>query len=81
LDATGEEVLYHLAARLKTNGIELLIAQMKKQFMDTIRRTKVIQKIGEEHFFSRVQFALNFAWDQLEPEYDRNTCPLRNPNM
>jgi len=81
LDATGEEVLYHLAKRLEGNGIELLVAQMKKQFMDTIRRTNVIEKIGEDHFFSLVQFALNYAWDKLEPEYDRTTCPLRNPNM
>ena len=81
LDATGEEVLYHLAERLHSNGIELLVAHMKKQFMDTIKRTKVISKIGEDHFFSRIQFALNYAWDNLEPDYDRNTCPLRLPSM
>ena len=81
LDATGEEVLYQLAELLRANGIELLVAQMKKQFMDTIRRTNVIEKLGEDHFFSRVQFALNYAWDQLGDEYDRNTCPLRLPAM
>ena len=80
LDATGEEVLFHLTKRLQANGIELLVARMKKQFMDTLRRTNVIDQIGEEHFFSRVQLALEFAWDKLAPEYDRNTCPLRNPN-
>ncbi|MDJ0805887.1 MAG: sulfate permease [Gammaproteobacteria bacterium] len=81
LDATGEEVLYHLASRLRTNGIELLVARMKKQFMDTLRRTNIIQKLGEDHFFSRTQFALDYAWDGLGEDYDRNTCPLRNPNL
>ncbi len=81
LDATGEEVLYHLTERLRASGVELLVAQMKKQFMDTLRRTNVIEKLGEEHFFSRVEQALMYAWDKLAPEYDRNTCPLRNPNV
>ena len=81
LDATGEEVLYHLTSRLRTNGVDLLVAQMKKQFMDTLRRTSIIDKFGEDHFFSRVELALEFAWDKLAPEYDRNSCPLRNPNL
>ena len=81
LDATGEEVLHHLAERLKTNGIELLVARMKKQFMDTVRKTGLIDVLGEDHFFSRIQFALNYAWDGLGSDYDRDTCPLRNPNL
>ncbi|MEA3277757.1 MAG: SulP family inorganic anion transporter [Pseudomonadota bacterium] len=81
LDATGEEVLHHLAERLKSNGIELVVARMKKQFMDTIRKTGLIEVMGEDHFFSRIQHALDYAWDGLGPEYDRNTCPLRNPSL
>lgn len=79
LDATGEEVLHHLAERLRERGIEVLVARMKKQFMDTIRRTGLIRIIGEDHFFSRVTYALNFAWDRLGDRYDRTTCPLRSP--
>jgi len=33
--------------------------------------------MGEEHFFSRIQHALDFAWDSLGDEYDRTNCPLR----
>jgi sulfate permease, SulP family len=79
LDATGEEVLHHLAERLRAQGIEVLVARMKKQFMDTIRRTGLIHIMGEDHFFSRVTYALNYAWDQLGERYDRSTCPLRSP--
>ena len=81
LDATGEEVLYHLTQRLRTGGVQLLVAQMKKQFMDTLRRTNILDKFGEEHFFSRVELALEYTWDKLAPDYDRNSCPLRNPNL
>lgn len=79
LDATGEEVLHHLAERLRERGIEVLVARMKKQFMDTIRRTGLIHIMGEDHFFSRVTYALNYAWDHLGDRYDRTTCPLRSP--
>lgn len=79
IDATGEEVLHHLSERLRAQGIELLVARMKKQFMDTVRRTGLIHIVGEKRFFSRVTYALNYAWDQLGDRYDRRTCPLRNP--
>jgi sulfate permease, SulP family len=79
IDATGEEVLHHLAERLRAQGIEILVARMKKQFMDTIRRTGLIRIIGEDHFFSRVTYALDYVWEQLGDRYDRTSCPLRNP--
>ena len=80
LDATGEEVLDHVAERLQSVGIELLVARMKKQFMDTITRTGLIDKMGRERFFPRIQYALEYAWDGLGDEYDRETCPLRQPD-
>ncbi len=78
MDATGEEVLRHLTERLNANGIELVVARMKKQFMDTIRRTQLIGQMGEDHFFARVQNALDYVWDSLGDEYDRTKCPLRH---
>ncbi|MCP3868602.1 MAG: sulfate permease [Gammaproteobacteria bacterium] len=77
LDSTGEEVLHHLAERLEKNGTHLLVARMKKQFMDTIRATKLLEVMGKDHFFGRIQNALDYAWDSLGSEYDRTTCPLR----
>ncbi len=79
LDATGEEVLHHLTERLRVQGIELLVARMKKQFMDVIRRTGLIEAMGPDHFFSRITPALEYAWDALGDEYDRTTCPLAYP--
>ncbi len=78
LDATGEEVLHHLSERLRDQGIVLMVARMKKQFMDTIRRTGLIDVIGNELFFPRITMAIEFAWDQLGERYDRTNCPL-NP--
>ena len=77
VDATGEEMLRNLIERLRKNGIELVFARMKKQFMDVMRRTHLIDIAGEERFFSRIQYSLDYVWDQLGPDYDRTQCPLR----
>lgn len=79
IDATGEEVLHHLWERLQAQGITLVIARMKKQFMDTLRRTGLKDKMGDDTFYSRIGLALNFVWNQLGDSYDRENCPLRSP--
>ncbi|MCP4996863.1 MAG: sulfate permease [Gammaproteobacteria bacterium] len=76
IDATGEDVLANLVRRLRLNGVEIYVARMKKQFMDTIRKTKLLEVMGRDHFFARVETALNRVWDDLGDEYDRENCPL-----
>ncbi len=76
IDATGEDVLANLVRRLRLNGVEIYVARMKKQFMDTIRKTKLLEVMGRDHFFARVETALNKVWDNLGDEYDRENCPL-----
>ena len=76
IDATGEEMLHHLAERLGETGVELLIARAKKQVWDVLRRTGFIDKIGEEHMFALRTQAFNYAWDKLGDNH-AETCPLR----
>jgi MFS superfamily sulfate permease-like transporter len=76
IDATGEEMLVNLGQRLKESGMELLFAQMKRQFMETLRRTGDLEKLGEERFFARVQNALDYAWEKLGDDHATD-CPLR----
>lgn len=81
LDATGEEVLLHLSERLAKVGITIIIARMKKQFMDTMRKTGTLEKMGGDNrrFFARITFALNQAWSIVECDKCDNgkQCPLR----
>ncbi len=76
IDATGEEMLLELMERLRESGIELLFARMKRQFMDTLRRTGNIDEMGEGHFFARVQNALDYAWEKLGDNHAAS-CPLQ----
>ncbi|MES9903166.1 MAG: sulfate permease [Sedimenticola sp.] len=77
IDSTGEDVLRQVTDRLAQNGIILVVARMKRQFMQTVRRTGLLGMIGQENFFSRVTYALDYVWDSLGEEYDRTSCPLR----
>jgi len=77
VDSTGQEILYHVTERLREQGVELLVARMKKQFMDVMRATKTDDFIGTQHFFSRIQHSLDYAWDQLGDDYNRKKCPLK----
>ena len=76
IDATGEEMLHHLAERLSETGVELLIARAKKQVWDVLSRTGFIDKIGEDHMFALRTQAFNYAWDKLGGNH-AETCPLR----
>jgi SulP family sulfate permease len=77
IDATGEEVLSNTIERLHAQNIEFVVARMKKQFIDALRRTHLYEAMGENSFYSRVTYALDYVWDSLGDSYDRTTCPLR----
>ncbi len=79
LDSTGEMVLNQLRERLQSAGADFLIARMKRQFMDSMRKTGALKAMGDDHFFSRLSFALAYAWTNLECSKCENTeqCPLR----
>jgi SulP family sulfate permease len=79
LDSTGQMVLSQLRERLEKGGVTFLVAKMKRQFMQTIYRTHAAGPGAEEHFFSRLTFALAYAWTDLECDRCDNTknCPFR----
>ena len=81
IDATGAEVLLHLHERLEKIGVTIIVARMKKQFMDCMRRTGTLEKMGGDNwrFFSRITFALSQAWSKMECDKCNNgaKCPMR----
>lgn len=79
LDSTGQMVLTQLRERLEKAGVSFLVARMKRQFMQTIYRTHAAGPMADENFFSRLTFALAYAWTDLECDKCDNTknCPFR----
>ncbi len=82
LDASGEEVLRHLSERLEKAGVKFVVARMKKQFMDALRNGGALDAMGgdNERFYSRITFALAYAWRNIECSRCGNGrhCPLRS---
>jgi len=79
LDSTGEMVLTQLRDRLAAAGVKFLVARMKRQFMQSMRKTGAIDIMGGESFFSRLTFALAYAWTDIKCDTCDNGkhCPYR----
>lgn len=79
LDSTGQMVLAQLYERLEKAGVIFLVARMKRQFMLTINSAGSIGPMADQRYFSRLTFALAYAWKDLECDVCNNTkdCPFR----
>jgi MFS superfamily sulfate permease-like transporter len=75
IDATGEEMLAHLAERLRATGIEVLFTGLKKQVMDVFVRTGLYERLGAGAFFRTEEQALDYAWKKLGAGHEAD-CPL-----
>lgn len=75
IDATGEEMLANLAEGLRTSGIEIIFAGLKKQVMDVFLRTGFHERVGAGHFFRSEDYALAYVWEQLGDDHAVD-CPL-----
>lgn len=57
IDASGEQIVRQLLARLRENGIALAFCGLKKQVREVLDTTGLATLIGEENFFVNVQAA------------------------
>ena len=76
IDSSGEKMLLDLVQHLRESGIEMLFTRMKRQSVETLRRSGFIARLGEERFFPHTGLALEYAWQRLESGHEQ-TCPLR----
>ena len=75
IDATGEEMLSHLAERLDKAGIQLLFTGLKKQVLDVFIRTGLYERLGAQRFFRTEDQALDHVWKALGNNHEVD-CPL-----
>jgi len=66
LDASGEEVIHHLVERLRSSGVVVLFAGLKKQVVDVMQATGLHAAIGEKAFFSSAEHALEAIYSRAE---------------
>ncbi len=74
LDASGEEVLGHLIDRLGANGITVVLSGMKRQVIQILERTHLMERLGRENLFATEEMALDAIYERLNENGYR---PLR----
>ena len=75
LDASGEEVLHHLAERLRTAGLTLMFSGLKRQVIEVMRRTGLYDLAGgPKGVFPTEDMALAEIYNRLGGE--GAFCPL-----
>jgi sulfate permease, SulP family len=67
LDATGVECLSNLAQRLRQSGVTLVLGGLKRQVMEVIERTRLIDELGEENVFPTERAAIDNLLARLAP--------------
>jgi len=78
LDASGEEVLHHLAQRLHDNGVQLVFSGLKRQILKVMIKTKLIEFIGKQNIHATADQALEAIYQQLDAAAEGEVyCPLR----
>lgn len=78
MDASGEEVVDHLVTRLHDNGVQLVFSGLKRQIMQVLQSTHLLEHIGEQYVHATADQALEAIYQQLDAaEGGEVYCPLR----
>ena len=78
LDASGEEVLHHLVTRLHDNGVQLVFSGLKRQILQIMERTNLLEHIGQQYIHATADQALEGIYQQLDAAAEGEVyCPLR----
>ncbi|MCK5876468.1 MAG: SulP family inorganic anion transporter [Candidatus Marithrix sp.] len=74
LDASGEEALRQLNARLRDNNIIMVFSGLKRQILAVFRHTDLMKEVGEENIHATEYMALEYIYKKLafEPKVDVN---------
>jgi len=77
MDASGEEVLHHLVDSLHSNGITVVFSGLKRQILQVMVATELIDVIGQQNIFSNADFALDAIYERLEVDASGEVCALK----
>ena len=78
LDASGEEVMHHVVQHLRDAGISVSFSGLKKQAVDVMRATGLLEFIGERNIYPTADDALEAIHSEAAARgLDDSACPLR----
>jgi anti-anti-sigma factor len=77
LDASGVDALEILLERLEGRGLKLSLSGLNDDVLDTMKRTGLLARIGEENVFRNAASAINHSWKAAHEGSDEVRCPLK----
>ena len=77
IDASGREAFSLVADRLRRAGIHISKSDLDCAMAGTLQRARPAVKIGEVHFFSNINTAVNAVDEQPHKGSDEENGPLR----
>lgn len=69
LDASGDEVIHHLVERLRSNGIRVTFSGLKKQVLDVMRKSGLLEYIGQDNIFADEDRALAAIYVEVQKSH------------
>jgi len=77
IDASGEEVIHHLVDRLHEHQVTVVFSGLKRQILEMLEASELIDVIGKQNIFATVDFALDEIYKRLEMGAAGEVCPLK----
>lgn len=77
LDTSGVDTLETLIDRLHGQDLKVSISGLNDDVLDTLRRTGLLARIGEENTYRNASRAISNIWDAAHEGSDETECPLR----
>jgi SulP family sulfate permease len=76
MDASGEEVIHHLVERLRGNGVTVVFSGLKKQVIDVMRATGLLDHVGQANIHATADLALASIYAAVEHQGEDALRPV-----
>ena len=77
VDASGVDILETLVDRLHARRLRVSISGLNDTVIDTMRRTGLLARIGEENLYRNASRAIKAVWESAHEGSDEKECPLK----
>ena len=77
MDASGEETLSSIVDRARAAGLDISFSGVNESVMKVLKRTFLLEKIGEDHIYPTLEHAIHSIHRQAHvDDVDAAACPL-----
>lgn len=77
VDASGEEALSLIVDRVRAAGIDISLSGVNETVMAVLKRTHLLEKIGEDHIYPTMEQALCRVHEETHRVSEEEACPLQ----